>query len=84
MFFFYEELVYFLDVKSLYTNVPDENAIEIALKEMYSSEEAPETPKSAMKSLLRLAVTNVQFKCSKMWYAQSDGLAMGFACRMRM
>ena len=32
---------------------------------------------SAMKSLLRLAVTNVQFKCNKMWYTQSDGLALG-------
>ena len=29
-----------------------------------------------MKSLLRLAATNVHFKCNKMWYTQSDGLAM--------
>ena len=44
------------DVKSLYTNVPVEEAIETALKELYSSDEVPETPRSAMKSLLRLAV----------------------------
>ena len=30
-----------------------------------------------MKSLLRLAVNNVHFKCNKLWYTQSDGLAMG-------
>ena len=30
-----------------------------------------------MKSLLRLPVTNVHFKCNKIWYTQSDGLAMG-------
>ena len=29
-----------------------------------------------MKSLLRPAVTNGHFKCNKMWYTQSDGLAM--------
>ena len=32
---------------------------------------------SAMKSLLKLAVTNVHFKCSGICYVQSDGLAMG-------
>ena len=30
-----------------------------------------------MKSLLKLAVTNVHFKCNGIWYEQSDGLAMG-------
>ncbi|XP_075247191.1 uncharacterized protein LOC142340502 [Convolutriloba macropyga] len=50
------ELVVSLDVKSLYTNVPVEGAIEIALKELYSSDEISEIPRSAMKSLLRLAI----------------------------
>ena len=72
-----DELVGSLDVKSLYTNVTVEEAIEIALKKLYSSDEVPEIPRSAMKSLLRLAVTNIHFKCNKMWYTQSDGLAMG-------
>ena len=72
-----DELMVSLDVKSLYTNVPVEEAIEIALKELYPSDEVPEIPRSAMKSLLRLAVTNVHFKCNKMWYTQLDGLAMG-------
>ena len=30
-----------------------------------------------MKKLLKLAVTNVHFKCNGIWYVQSDGLAMG-------
>ena len=72
-----DELVVSLDIKSLYTNVLVEEAIEIALKELYSSDEVSEIPSSTMKSLLRLAVTNVHFICNKMWYTQSEGLAMG-------
>ena len=68
-----DKLVVSLDVKCLYINVPVEEAIEIALNELYSSDEVPEIPRSAMKSLLRVIVTNVHFK----WYTQSDGLAMG-------
>ena len=30
-----------------------------------------------MMILFRLAVTNVHYKCSKMWYTHSDGLALG-------
>ena len=30
-----------------------------------------------MKSLLKLAVMKVHFKCNGIWYVQSDGLAMG-------
>ena len=44
-------LVVSLDVKSLYTNVPVEEVIEITLKELYSSDKVPEIPRSAMKSL---------------------------------
>ena len=75
-----DELVVSLDVKSLYTNVLVEEAIQIALKELRSSDEVPEILRSAMKSLLSLAVTNVtnvHFRCNKMWYTQSDGSAMG-------
>ena len=72
-----DELVVSLDVKSLYTNVTAEEAIEIAIKDLYSSDENPEISRSAVKSLLRLAVTNVHFKYNKMWYIQLDVLAMG-------
>ena len=63
-----DELTVSLDVKSFYTNVPVEEAIEISLKELYSSDGVPEIPRSAMKRLLRLAVTNLHFKCNKMRY----------------
>ncbi|XP_075257722.1 uncharacterized protein LOC142349793 [Convolutriloba macropyga] len=73
-----DELGISLEIKSLYTNVLVEEAIEIALKELDSNDEVPEIPRSAMKtSLLRLAVTKVHFKCNKMWYTQSGGSAMG-------
>ena len=71
------EQIVCLDVKSLYTNVPVEEAIEIALRGLRSSNLAPGIPRSAMKSLLKLAVTNVHFKYKGIWYSQSDGLAMG-------
>ena len=65
-----------LDVKRLYTNVPVGEAIKIALRELYSSNLAPEITRSAMKRLLKLAVKNVHFKCNSIWYVQSGGLAM--------
>ena len=54
-----DELVVSLEVESLYTKVPSEEAIEIALKKLYSSDEIPEIPRSAMKSLFRQALDNV-------------------------
>ena len=71
------EPVVTLDFKNLYKNVPVKEAIEIALKELYSSDEIPENQRSAMKKFLRLAVTNVYFECNKIWYTQSDGLTIG-------
>ena len=44
----YEQIVS-LFIKSLNTNVPVEEAIEIALREIYSSKLAPDIPRSAMK-----------------------------------
>ena len=62
-----DELALSVHVINLYTNVLIEEAIVIALTERYSSDEDPEILRSIMKSLLRLAVTNVHFKCNKMW-----------------
>ena len=72
-----DELIVSLNFKSLYTNVLVGDTIENLLEELYSSNEVPEIRRSALKSLLRLAITNVYFKCNKIWYIQSDGLAMG-------
>ena len=62
-----DEQIVSLDVESLYTNVPVGEAIEIALRKLYSSNLAPDIPRSAMKKLLKLALTNVHFKCKGIW-----------------
>ena len=57
----------------MYTNVPVGESKEKG--KLYSSKLAPEIPRSGVKSLLRLAVTNVHFKCNSIWFVQSDGQA---------
>ena len=64
-------------MKSLYTNVPLKEAIEIALQKLYSQESPPEIQRATMKRLLNMAVSKVCFKCNDSWYVQVDGLAMG-------
>ena len=72
-----DETIVSLDVKSLYTNVPLKEAIEIASQKLYSKESPPEIQRATMKKFLNLAVSKVYFKCSDSWYVQVDGLAMG-------
>ena len=72
-----DETIISLDVKSLYTNVPLKEAIEIALQKLYSQESPPEIQRATMKRLLNMAVSKVYFKCNDSWYVQVDGLAMG-------
>ena len=71
------ESIVSLHAKSLYTNVPVNETIEIALKSLYSSDHAPEMSKSTLKTLLKLAVTNVCLKCNARRFCQVDGSAMG-------
>ena len=66
-----------LDVKSLYTNVPLKEAIDIALRKLYEQDEPRSIARKTMKRLLNMAVSQVHFKCNETWYAQKDGLAMG-------
>ena len=70
------EKILSLDVKSLYTNVPVKEAINIALRSLYARDDKSDIPRTTMKRLLELAVTNVHFKCNESWYCQKDGLAM--------
>ena len=67
----------FLDVKSLHTNVPDSEAIEIALRSLYSSDNAPDIERSTIKLLLKLAVHKFPFKSKDNWYCEKGCLAMG-------
>ena len=71
-----DEQILSLDV-SLYTNVPVKKAINIALRSLYATDDKSNIPRTTMKRLLELAVTNVHFTCNESWYCQKDGLAMG-------
>ena len=53
--------IVFLNVKSLYTTVSVNEAIEIALRSLYSSDHATEMSRSTLKSLLRPVVTAACF-----------------------
>ena len=69
-----DETIISLDVKSLYTNVPLMEAIEIALQKLYSQESPPEIQRATMKRLLNMAVSKVLFKCNDSWYVHKNGL----------
>ena len=72
-----DESIISLDVKSLYTNVPLKEAVEIALRRLNEQVNPPETSLETIKKLLNLAVSKVHFKCNGLWYVQKDGLSMG-------
>ena len=72
-----DESIISLDVKSLYTNVPLKEAVEIAPRRLYEQVNPPEISRKTMKKLLNLAVSKVHFKCKGLWYVQKDDLAMG-------
>ena len=74
-----DEEIFSLDVKSLYTNVPVAEAIDIACHLLYNSYSAPEIDRDTCKQLMQLAVTDVNFMCGDKWYVQKDGVAMGAA-----
>ena len=72
-----EEQILSLDVKSLYINFPVKEAINIALRSLYAKDDTPDIPRTTMKRLLELALTNVHFNCNEIWCCQKKGLAMG-------
>ena len=54
-----DETIKSLDVKTLYTNVPLKQVIELALKKLYSQVSPPEIQRAIMKRLLKMAVSKV-------------------------
>ena len=62
-----DETIISLDVKSLYTNVHLNEAIEMALQKLYSQEYPPEIQRATMKRLLNMAVSKIYFKCIDSW-----------------
>ena len=74
-----DERLVSLDVKSLYTNIPVEEAIQLAKQIVYEKPEPPPVGKKVFVKLLKLALENVHFVCDGKWFRQVDVLAMGSA-----
>ena len=54
-----------------------QDAINIALRSLYTRDDEPDMLRTTMKRLLELAVTNVFFKRNESCYCKKEGLAMG-------
>ena len=64
------------DVKSLFTNVPLEEVIEICVDTRYKISN-PTVSRTNFKKLLKLATSGVKFSFNSLIYSQKDGIAMG-------
>ena len=66
------------DIKSLFTNIPVVEVIEICLKVLYHSDlKHPQMPEFVCKEMLHMAVLGVEFSFDGKMYKQIDGVAMG-------
>ena len=67
------------DVKSLFTNVPLSETIQICLDALYRSEDGTSlyVEESLLRSLLLKCTRDVEFSFDGMMYRQTDGVAMG-------
>ena len=57
--------------------MPVDESLERAADLVYGQDDIPDYSKATFKSLLNLAVQNVNIKCASTWYKQVDGLARG-------
>ena len=71
-----DECLISLDVKSLYTNVPVDETLELATKLAYDGLEPTPFDRAVFQKLLHPALINVLFKCCGRWYRQTEGLAI--------
>ena len=66
------------DVKSLCTNVPIDETIEICLDTLYRLDiQPPDIEETLLKKLLLTATRDVEFSFNNRMYRQIDGVAMG-------
>ena len=66
------------DIKSLFTNVPVEETINICAQELYHSDlEKPKIKEESFKELIKKVTTGVEFSFDDVMYRQVDGVAMG-------
>ena len=66
-----------LDVCSLFTNVPLDETIDIALDKLYSLSDPPTLPRSVLRKLLEFTTKKSHFLFDGQYYDQIDGVAMG-------
>ena len=65
------------DIKRLFTNVLLNETISICIKELYNSNlNPPVIPKELVKSMLYMAVKNIEFRFNNFIYRQIDCVAM--------
>ena len=70
------------DVRSLFTNVLLERAIDITLERVYDGREiSTQITRPKLKELLTLCTKNVHFTFDNQVYHQNDGVAMGSPLR---
>ena len=68
----------FLRHKSLFTNVPIEETIDICTQQLYHSDiERPSLSEKSFQKLLRMVTTSVEFSVDDIMFRQIDGVAMG-------
>ena len=66
------------DVKSLFTNIPLDETIDICTNNLYNCAQKPECiPKADFKTLLQTAVKDMLFVFDSVFYKQVDGVSMG-------
>ena len=67
------------DVKSLFTKVPIEEALEVIGRRLESCDDPPDTTLSIpmIKRLLRICLPSTYFMWNDEYYEQTDGAAMG-------
>ena len=71
--------IFSLDVKSLYTNVTVQEAIDLACDTLFTGDKTPPISRTTCHKIMELSVTNVWFMSGEDWYIQRDGVAMGAA-----
>ena len=66
------------DIKSLYTNVPQDETIRICVRELYHSDmEPPLISEKSFTKLIEKVAKSVEFSFNEVMYKQIDGVAMG-------
>ena len=67
------------DIKSLFTNIPLQETIEICVKSLYDDADIKTPPfsRSVFKKLLEFSMCNLQFSFNDVMYQQDNGCGMG-------